>query len=276
MNINELERHTGVSKQNIRFYEKKGLIHPQRNTANNYREYTQEDLTTLKTIKLLRKLDFPLEEIRMILTKETPLHPIFENHLNELQTRQQELTACIHICKDLLHTKLESLDVDKTLDKMETIEHNGGKFMSFIQDYKKFAAAQDLLHFSFMPDTMVLNPSEFTQALLQYAEENHLNLVITKESMYPTFEIDGLEYTAHRTFYRFGATVHCSLTHPEDAGIEEIPTKKKWIFHLFHGRYAFLILLFLFMAISRNNLWLTALVALMIFPYLWWMFKSFR
>ncbi len=29
MNINELERLTGITKQNIRFYEKKGLLHPQ-------------------------------------------------------------------------------------------------------------------------------------------------------------------------------------------------------------------------------------------------------
>ena len=60
MNINELERLTGITKQNIRFYEKKELLHPARNSENNYREYTQEDLTRLKAIKLLRKLDFSL------------------------------------------------------------------------------------------------------------------------------------------------------------------------------------------------------------------------
>lgn len=56
MNINELERLTGITRQNIRFYEKKGLLYPKRNPENNYREYTEEDVTTLKTIKLLRKL----------------------------------------------------------------------------------------------------------------------------------------------------------------------------------------------------------------------------
>ena len=60
MNINELERLTGITKQNIRFYEKKELLHPIRNSTNNYREYSEDDLTTLKTIKLLRKLDFSL------------------------------------------------------------------------------------------------------------------------------------------------------------------------------------------------------------------------
>ena len=39
MNIQELEKKTGITKQNIRFYERKELLHPNRNTANNYREY---------------------------------------------------------------------------------------------------------------------------------------------------------------------------------------------------------------------------------------------
>ena len=66
MNINELENKTGVTKQNIRFYEKKGLLHPKRNSLNNYREYTQEDLRTLQMIKMLRRLDMSLEEIHRV------------------------------------------------------------------------------------------------------------------------------------------------------------------------------------------------------------------
>ena len=62
MNINELESMTGISKQNIRFYEKKGLVHPARNEMNNYREYTQEDVKMLQIIKVLRKLDMPIKK----------------------------------------------------------------------------------------------------------------------------------------------------------------------------------------------------------------------
>ena len=40
-----------------------------------------------------------------------------------------------------------------------------------------------------------------------------------KPGMSPVFEIDGLEYTAMRTFDRFGATINCSLTHPEEVEI---------------------------------------------------------
>lgn len=82
--------------------------------------------------------------------------------------------------------------------------------MSIIHNWKKRKS------FHFMPDSMVMTPAEFTEALFQYADENNLNLVITKESMYPVFEIDGVEYTAERRFGRFGATVFCSETHPQE------------------------------------------------------------
>ena len=64
MSIKEAEALTGITKQNIRFYEKKGLLHPHRNLENDYREYTDEDIETLKKIKILRKLDISLEHIQ--------------------------------------------------------------------------------------------------------------------------------------------------------------------------------------------------------------------
>lgn len=276
VNINELERLTGITKQNIRFYEKKELLHPARNAANNYREYTEEDLTALKTIKLLRRLDFSLEDIRIILSKEMPLHAVLEGHLEELKKRRQELSACIDICTELLHTEMESLDLDETLDKMDRVEQNGGKFMSIVEDYKRFAAEESRRRFAFKPDTMVQNPQEFTEALLQYADENNLKLVLTKGGMYPVFEIDGVEYTAYRAFDRFGATIHCTMTHPEQAGQGSISPGRKMFYRFLYGPYLFLILVFIGMAVSRRSIGWAALVAAMIFPYLVWTFSRVR
>ena len=41
MKINEVEQMLGISKANIRFYEKQNLLTPRRN-ENGYREYSQE------------------------------------------------------------------------------------------------------------------------------------------------------------------------------------------------------------------------------------------
>ena len=78
MNIQELEKKTGITKQNIRFYERKELLHPNRNTANNYREYTEEDVTTLQKIRILRKLDVSIEDIREVLDGRIPLDQLME------------------------------------------------------------------------------------------------------------------------------------------------------------------------------------------------------
>lgn len=275
MNINELEHLTGITKQNIRFYEKKGLLHPMRNSENNYRKYSQEDLTTLKTIKLLRKLDFSIEDIHKILSAQMPLHTILEQHLKVLQVRRQKLEACIDVCKDLLETNTESLDLDGTLDKISQIERNGGKFMSIIEDYKRYSAAQRKRSFSFMPDTMVMNPTEFSEALFQYADENNQKLTLIKGGMYPTFELDGVEYTAQRAFSRLGATIHCTMTHPEENEIKDISPKRKILYKLLNGPYILLLLVFIMMAVSRQSIGWAALVAVMIFPYLLWVFWIF-
>ena len=275
MNINELERLTGITKQNIRFYEKKELLHPIRNSTNNYREYSEDDLTTLKTIKLLRKLDFSLEDIHKILSEEISLHALLEQHIKELQDRQKKLNACIDVCKDLLSTDNKSLNLDRTLAKIDNIEQNGGKFMSIIEDYKRYSQAQRKKGFAFKPDTMVMNATEFIEALTQYADENDQSLIFIKTGMYPVFELDGIEYKAQRVFDRFGATIHCTMTHPEEYDLKDISQKIKMLYRFINGPYLIMLIIFIFMAISRQSIGWTTLVAVMIFPYLFWMFWLF-
>lgn len=63
MTIKEVEQKVGISKQNIRFYEKEGLITPCHNQENGYREYTDEDVIQLNGIKLFRKLGISIADI---------------------------------------------------------------------------------------------------------------------------------------------------------------------------------------------------------------------
>ena len=72
-NIKEAEALTGISRQNIRYYEKMGLLNPKRDAGNGYRKYDEEDIERLKAILLFRKLDMPLEEIHKLLDCEIDL-----------------------------------------------------------------------------------------------------------------------------------------------------------------------------------------------------------
>ena len=66
MNINEASIQTGISKDMIRFYEKKGLIHPSR-LSNNYRDYSLHDLHLIILIRQYNSLGIPLSTIREML-----------------------------------------------------------------------------------------------------------------------------------------------------------------------------------------------------------------
>ena len=62
MKIGEVAKKTGLNVSNIRFYERKGLLEPERKGDGNYREYSEEDIFRLKGILLYRKMEPVLED----------------------------------------------------------------------------------------------------------------------------------------------------------------------------------------------------------------------
>ena len=66
------------------------------------------------------------------------------------------------------------------------------------------------------------------------AFKKHLNLVITKEGMYPEFTIDGIEYEAEREFSRYGAVIHCHMKYFDEIVPLEMPKKKYKQMSMFH------------------------------------------
>ncbi len=65
MLIGELVERTGLTKDTIRFYEKKGLIALDRKSRreNNYKEYPEQVLEKLMVIRKLKDMGFTLNEI---------------------------------------------------------------------------------------------------------------------------------------------------------------------------------------------------------------------
>ena len=51
MTIQEVEKLAGMTRANIRFYEKEGLITPERKDAKNYMEYIYIDVESIINIK---------------------------------------------------------------------------------------------------------------------------------------------------------------------------------------------------------------------------------
>lgn len=114
MNIAEAERRTGLTRANIRFYEKEGLIKPTRG-ENGYRDYTEDDVQTLRKIMLLRRLRLSVPDIRAIESGEKALPEAAAGQLDVLQgdirESEQAYAMCRAICED--RAEWNGLDVDR-------------------------------------------------------------------------------------------------------------------------------------------------------------------
>ena len=88
MRISEVAEKTGMSISNIRFYEKKGLIGPDRDKDSKYRNYTEEDLALIKQILLFRKMDFSIETISHIINKKLTIETAIQNQITELEEKE--------------------------------------------------------------------------------------------------------------------------------------------------------------------------------------------
>ena len=225
-NIKEAEQLTGISSQNIRYYEKQGLICPARNEDNSYREYSDNDIERLKLIRLFRKLGMPIEELRRLLNGEVDLRSAVEMQEKRLESQRNELNNALDFCKKIHEAQLADFGVDRYLQQMEEDERSGSVFMQFINDYKEIVRSEAVREFSFMPDTRCDTPDEFEEALLKYAAENKARISFSRKGMSPDFFMDGVEYHAYRTSGRYGIDVHCEMKHPEDYIPKGMSSKK--------------------------------------------------
>lgn len=139
MKINEVERLVGITKGNIRFYEKEGLLTPGRNSDNGYREYSESDVEWLKKVKLLRMLDVPIEEILRLKAGSLTLSDAMGRHLIQLERQKYNLAAMERMCTRLKESRcqLGELDADEVLAHMAAEEEEGTRFMDVRKQDKR-------------------------------------------------------------------------------------------------------------------------------------------
>ena len=244
MNIAEVEKLTGMSKQTIRFYEKEGLVSPKRNQENQYREYDENDIKQLKLIYVLRKTGLSVEDISRVLKDEISMRDAINARRAEIVKERKERDKLLDFCDSLKMQSKEWIDVDKYVSIIQQEEKQGNKFAELLEEYKQVYRGEWKKQFSFIPDQMITTSREFTEELLKYAKLHNEDITITKESMYPEFILNGVEYSATRLHGRFGATVHCEMLHPELEEPENVTGTKKKVLQLI-AKYIPFVALFL-------------------------------
>lgn len=143
MRIGEVADMTGLSVSNIRFYEKKGLLAPARETESKYRDYSAEDVEQLKKIILYRKMNLPIETIYLLEKQEISIKDILIRQEEELLAQQAMLQGSIDLCRKILEAKdYENLDVDYYLNYVKEEEQNGKHFAEveeLLEDFAEFS-----------------------------------------------------------------------------------------------------------------------------------------
>lgn len=109
MTIKEVEERTGLTRSNIRFYEKEKLIEPSRNDKNGYRDYSEKDVESIKKIAYLRTLEISIEDIRNIIFDKVPLAEIIEKQTTTIKTQIEGLNKAKPCVKECLNLEISVL-----------------------------------------------------------------------------------------------------------------------------------------------------------------------
>lgn len=125
MNIKEIEELSGLTRANIRFYEKEGLVVPVRKD-NGYRDYSQENLEELKRIRLFRELEVPIDEIRELQNSPEELEKVMRRHIVKIEQQMKHLQDAIAVCKEIQLTGVsyDNLNVEQYLANLRQLERN--------------------------------------------------------------------------------------------------------------------------------------------------------
>ncbi|WP_425806684.1 MerR family transcriptional regulator [Desulfitobacterium sp. Sab5] len=108
MKISEVMKITTLTKKAINYYEEEGLIKPQVNPENNYREYSQSDVDKLVQISVLRQLDVPIKLIKDIIVKPEMLKDKLEQHLISINDKINRLGKSKNIIMSCLKSTNDS------------------------------------------------------------------------------------------------------------------------------------------------------------------------
>ncbi len=126
MTIKEIEALTGMTRANIRFYESRGLLSPERG-ENGYRDYKEDDFSVLQRIKLLRMLELSLDEIQKLQTGEESMDAVLSRHLEQLEQQGERIAQCREICAQMKADKVQyqTLNANKYLQKVNQTKPEG-------------------------------------------------------------------------------------------------------------------------------------------------------
>lgn len=122
MTIKEVEEITGLTRSNIRFYEKEKMITPGRNDSNGYRNYSTDDVNDIKRIAFLRTLGVSIEDIKSIMNNKVSIHDIISRQVQVLDGQLADIEYAKDMCEKMLLSERLSYEELNVEDYKEDIK----------------------------------------------------------------------------------------------------------------------------------------------------------
>lgn len=93
MRIQELSKKTDITKRNIHFYIKEGLLTPSTDSLNGYYNFSDTDYEQLLLIKQLRHFGLSLSNIKSLLQNPASAEYYLRMHIGRLEQEMEQLVA---------------------------------------------------------------------------------------------------------------------------------------------------------------------------------------
>lgn len=139
MQIKEIEEKTNISNKTIRFYEEKGLINIHRDESG-YRNFTEEDVEELLKIKLLRKCNCSIQEIKQIQDDELKLEDVLKNKMKDFEYDEVKLSVQKQLCQDVLKAKGNYKQLYDEIEELDSDEYK--QFVHEMMDISHISLAK--------------------------------------------------------------------------------------------------------------------------------------
>ena len=140
MTVNEVSKLTGVSIRTLQYYDKIGLLKPAEYTESGYRLYDDAALEKLQQILLFRELEFPLKDIKDIITRsDFDKRKALDQQIGLLELKKEHIENLIDMCKGLKlrgvrHLDFTAFDSSKLDEYAKRAKEQWGK----TPEYKEF------------------------------------------------------------------------------------------------------------------------------------------
>ncbi len=121
--VHEIAKISGISVRTLQYYDNLGLLKPAEVTSRGYRIYNQDSLRQLQQILFFRELDFPLKQIKEIITSpDFDQRETLKSHRNLLTKKRDRLTQLIQLTDTLIETKEQVMPSFKEFDTTNIAE----------------------------------------------------------------------------------------------------------------------------------------------------------